>query len=115
PPVPPLGTGGHRRHRGHRILEPGCARFHRGDRSNGGGGGVPFRRRMTSDAPARTGSWVTRWGYLVFLAFVLVGPFLGSDEDVGTWVLEGAVILVTVALYVWRELTDTRGDRAVYF
>lgn len=70
---------------------------------------------MTSDAPARTGSWVTRWGYLVFLAFVLVGPFLGSDEDVGTWVLEGAVILITVALYVWRELTDARGDRAVYF
>ena len=70
---------------------------------------------MTVDAAARTGSWVTRWGYLVFLAFVLVGPFFGSDEGVGRWLLEGAVIGVTVTLYVWRELTDARGDRAVYF
>ena len=70
---------------------------------------------MTPEAPSRTGSWVTRWGYLVFLAFVLVGPFFGSDEDVGTWLLEGAVIVVTVALYVWRELTDARGNGAVYF
>jgi two-component system sensor histidine kinase DesK len=69
---------------------------------------------MTLDATPRAGSWFTRWGYLVFLVFVLVGPFR-SDEGVGPWLLEGAVILTTVGLYVWRELTDHRGERAVHF
>jgi len=69
---------------------------------------------MTLDAAPRALSWFTRWGYLVFLAFVLIGPFR-SDEGVGPWLLEGAVILITVGLYVARELTDARGDRAVYF
>lgn len=54
--------------------------------------------------PIDTRSLITRWGYLVFLGFVFVGPLFGPT-DTSHWILEGSVVVTTIAIYVWTELT----------
>jgi two-component system, NarL family, sensor histidine kinase DesK len=65
--------------------------------------GVPYGPTVTSSAPVQKSGW-SRWGYLIFLAFILIGPVFEADRAAWRWGLDVAVIVISVGLYVWGEL-----------
>ena len=53
-----------------------------------------------------TRSAFARWAYLVFFAFMLIGPVFSPDSGVNEWGLEIAVIAISLPLFLWSLLGD---------
>lgn len=46
-------------------------------------------------------SGISRWGYLIFLVFVFVGPVFSGPDDAWRWIMEASVVVSVAAIYIW--------------
>ena len=61
---------------------------------------------MPNEPPKRSN--LSRWGYLIFLGFILLAPTFDPDPEPYRWPLEIGVVAVSALAFVWAELGRRR-------